>query len=180
MELTTSLSKIKKDWPILNWYVFSRYIDIYIKEDVDTYWRYVWLCLTNASNVIISGVVWQFRIILPHCWAVASPQSIQRCCRRYYLVTFKKVYLKAAAFVPYQILILHVCHVSPGSPRRVPWPPGAVPAVHPPRVGVRHVAQLQLETRVNTNTGQHVARVTWSKQRRKSPTSIHHSPSVSK
>ena len=37
-----------------------------------------------------------------------------------------------------------MCHVSPGSPRRVSWPPGSVPAVHPPRVGVRHVAQLQL------------------------------------
>ena len=24
------------------------------------------------------------------------------------------------------------------------WSPGSVPAVHPPRVGVRHVAQLQL------------------------------------
>ena len=85
-------------------------------------------------------------------WPVLNPPNVvvDVTFGLIYLVTFKKVYLKAAAFVRYQILILHVCHVSPGSPRRVSWSPGSVPAVHPPRVGVRHVAQLQLGTRVST------------------------------
>ena len=92
--------------------------------------------------------------LIVELWPVLNPPNVvvDVTFGLIYLVTFKKVYLKAAAFVRYQILILHVCHVSPGSSRRVPWSPGAVPAVHPPRVRVRRVAQLQLETRVNTNT----------------------------
>ena len=83
---------------------------------------------------------------------MASPQSTQRCCRRYIWSDISGDFLKGL-FKSCSICAIpdtDITLISPGSSRRVSWSPGSVPAVHPPRVGVRHVAQLQLETRVST------------------------------